>query len=61
MENPIKMDDLGVPLFWKHPNIQKKWFTQLHAIGIVMVTCKETGGKHEIISADRKWKKTNNY
>ena len=19
MENPIKMDDLGVPLFWKHP------------------------------------------
>ena len=20
MENPIKMDDLGVPLFWKHPN-----------------------------------------
>ena len=18
--NPIKMDDLGVPLFWKHPN-----------------------------------------
>ena len=21
MENPIKMDDLGVPLFWKHPCI----------------------------------------
>ncbi len=20
MENPIKMDDLGVPLFWKHPH-----------------------------------------
>jgi len=20
MENPIKMDDLGVSLFWKHPN-----------------------------------------
>ena len=20
MENPTKMDDLGVPLFWKHPN-----------------------------------------
>ena len=20
MENPLKMDDLGVPLFWKHPN-----------------------------------------
>ena len=19
MENPIKIDDLGVPLFWKHP------------------------------------------
>ena len=19
MENPIQMDDLGVPLFWKHP------------------------------------------
>ena len=19
MENPIKMDDLGVPIFWKHP------------------------------------------
>ncbi len=23
MENPIKMDDLGVQFFWKHPNI--KW------------------------------------
>ena len=22
MENPIKMDDLGVPLFWKHPYTQ---------------------------------------
>ena len=21
MENPIKMDDLGVPLCWKHPHI----------------------------------------
>ena len=21
MENPIKMDDLGVPLFWKHPHV----------------------------------------
>ena len=20
METPIKMDDLGVPLFWKHPS-----------------------------------------
>ena len=20
MENPIKMDDLGVPYIWKHPN-----------------------------------------
>ena len=20
MENPIKMDDLGKPLFWKHPD-----------------------------------------
>ena len=22
MENPFKMDDLGYPYFWKHPNIQ---------------------------------------
>ena len=21
MENPVKMDDLGVPLFWKHPHV----------------------------------------
>ena len=24
MENPIKIDDLGVPYFWKHPNHLQK-------------------------------------
>ena len=28
MENPIKMEDLGVPLFWKHPYVIYLYFFQ---------------------------------
>ena len=29
MENPIKMDDLGVPYFWKHPYLPKLMFLEV--------------------------------
>ena len=37
MENPIKMDDLGIPLFWKHPNIG-------YINGQLIYTPKNSGG-----------------
>ena len=30
MENPIKMDDLGDPYFWKHPYRGLPWLDQFH-------------------------------
>ena len=33
MENPIKMDDLGVPYFWKHPyGNWETWYSPIHPI-----------------------------
>ncbi len=33
MENPTKMDDLGVPLFWKHPYINTSIFVPPFLLG----------------------------
>ena len=40
MENPIKMDHLGIPLFWKHP--------YLFFLGVWHICCAWGGGGVEM-------------
>ena len=47
MENPIKMDDLGVPLFWKHPNRNKLGVRVTPNCGCLM----QNGSKWTVLSA----------
>ena len=33
-KNPIKMDDLGVPLFWKHTYVPESLFLLLNSLSV---------------------------
>ena len=39
MENPIKMDDLGVPLFWKHPHLHLVHPLQVYDLNLKTNPC----------------------
>ena len=48
MENPIKMDDLGVPLFWKHPYCKNWGRAELWCFSAKINTCSEASQRRHI-------------